>query len=99
MRFGDAKIEKKECHSSKNSVDLRDIDIKKILVSNEFAYDKIKETESKYFTWYKMGKKIRPLFITVPQMSRYLNKVKKKKQKKKKKQEQKQTKENSTYPL
>ena len=46
-----------------------------------------------------MGKKIRPLFITVPQMSRYLNKVKTKKQKKKKKQEQKQTKENSTYPL
>ena len=31
-----------------------------------------------------MSKKIRPLFITVPQMSRYLNKVKTKKQKKKK---------------
>ena len=91
MRFGDVKIEKKECHSSKKAVDVKDVDINKILVSNEFAFSKNKKTESKYFIRHKMGKKIKPLFVTVPQISRYLNKVKKKKRKKEK--------GNSTFPL
>ena len=63
LRFGHVEIEKREFCSSKKEIDVRDVDIDKILVSNEFAYRRNKETEVKYFTGYKTGKKIRPSVI------------------------------------
>ena len=49
------------------------MDIEKILVPYGFAHDKNKETDEKYFMVHKTGKtKIRPLFIKLSQMARFL---------------------------
>lgn len=46
-----------------------------MLIFDEFFYGKNKETDGKYFIGYKTSKKNGLLFITLSQMSRYLNKV------------------------
>ena len=44
LKFGDAEIEKREFHSSKNSIAIYDVNIKKILLSHAFGYGKNNES-------------------------------------------------------
>ena len=53
FKFGDVKIEKKKFHSSQKANNVNKVDIKKILVSNEFAYGKKEEADAKYFIGYE----------------------------------------------
>lgn len=54
------------------------MDIKKILVAGEFTHCKNKETDAKYFIVFKTDKKkITQLFITLPQMSKCLKRIRK----------------------
>ena len=53
------------------------MDIVEMSIADEFIYDRNKETDAKCFIRYKTDKKNEPLFITRPQMSRYVNKVEK----------------------
>ena len=73
--MGDVEIEKKKFRYSKKAIDVNKIDIKKSLVSGEFAYDENKEKDAEYLIGYKTGKKIRPLPATLPQTSEYPSKV------------------------
>ena len=66
FKFGDNKTGIKEFHCSKEVTNVGDVTIEKILVSGEFAYNKNKETNAKYFKGYKTDK-IRPLLIELPQ--------------------------------
>ena len=75
FKLGDVEIEKKKFRYSKKAIDVNKIDIKKSLVSGEFAYDENKEKDAKYLIGYKTGKKIRPLPTTLPQTSEYPSKV------------------------
>lgn len=71
MRF--FKIEKNKFSSSKKAMNQGKMDIEKMLVPYGFAHDKNKETDEKYFVVHKTGKtKIRPLFIKLSQMARFL---------------------------
>ena len=49
--------------------------MKKMLIFDEFFYGKNKETDGKYFIGCKTSTKVGLLFITLSQISRYLNKV------------------------
>ena len=75
MKFSDTEIEKKKSYSSTKVIDVNKVDVEKILVSDELAYGKKKETDAKYFIGNKTGKKNRSLFIKLSKMMRYINKV------------------------
>lgn len=88
LKIGSYGIEKKKFHSSKKAIDLNNLDMEKILVSNKFNLISlislnlilsVTETKkhAKYFIGYKTHKKIRPLFFTLLQMSGYRNKFEK----------------------
>ena len=62
-------------YCSKHPVNVSDVDIGKIPVADEFA--KNKETDVKQIKRHKTSKKIRPLLITLPQLSGFLNKFEK----------------------
>ena len=46
LKFGDAETEKREYHSSKSAISIYDVNIDKIIISEEFFYAK---RGSKYF--------------------------------------------------
>ena len=52
LKLGDVEISKMEFYCSKKVIVLNNVDVKKVLVSNEFAYGKNKETNAKYFIRY-----------------------------------------------
>ena len=59
LKSVDVKIEKKkEFHCSKMVINVNNLDVKKLLVSDKFAYGKNKETNVKYFIGYKKLKKL-----------------------------------------
>lgn len=72
LKFGDVEIEKKKFHSSKKIINIHEVYIEKILLSNEFAYAKNKEADLKYFIGHKTDKN-RPLFIVLPEMAKFLH--------------------------
>ena len=61
----------------KEVIKLFDVDFEKILVSDDFAHIKNKETHANYFIGYKNDKKIKPLFIKFSQMTGFFNKFEK----------------------
>ena len=65
LKFGSDAIENK-FYSSKKDINVNNVDIEEILVPNEFAYGKNKET----------CRKTRPLFITLLQISGHLSVLK-----------------------
>ena len=68
LKFGEIKIDKKEFHKSKKSIDLNLIDTNKIVISDRFELDE----GDKYYISYKDGEFVRPLFIILPQMSGFI---------------------------
>ena len=77
LKFVDVGIEKKKSHFSKKAIDIINVDIKKTLISNVFVYDKNKEVDAKCFRGYKTSKRVWPIFIELPQRTRFLNKFEK----------------------
>ena len=65
-------LKKMERYYSKKAINVKNVDVEKILISDEFAYEKNKEKDGKYFIRYKKSEQIRPVAIRLPQMSRYL---------------------------
>ena len=68
MKSDDTEIEKDEFHQCKSPVLKNNIDINKIVASNNFTFVK---QDFKYFIGYKDNKEIRNLWIFFPDMSIY----------------------------
>ena len=65
LKLGEIKLNKKEFHRSKQPIYLNQVEISKIVISDEFKLnDGIKN-----FIRYKNGETIKPLCIISPQMS------------------------------
>ena len=69
IKFGDKEIDKKEFYLSKQAIFLNSADLSKIVVSSKW---KISDTKYKYFCGYLNNDVIRPLCVTLPQMSGYI---------------------------
>ena len=65
IKFDDTEIEEYELHQYKSLISISDIDINKIVVSNEFRLGK---QDFKHFIGYKDSERIRPLCIFRPQV-------------------------------
>ena len=77
LKFVDIEIEKKKFHSSKKAIGVNNVDVEKVFVCHEIVCGKNKEADAERFIEYQIGKKTRPLFIMLPQMSRYSYKAEK----------------------
>ena len=69
ITFGDIEIRKQKFHQHNSPISIKNIDINKIVVSNERVVSNKKGF--KYFIGYKDAKKIKPLCISLPKMSAY----------------------------
>lgn len=68
-KFGGVEIEKLKFHYSKGVIDAINVDIEFYWYLMHLPMAKNKEADAKYFIGYKTGRKIRPLFIELPQMT------------------------------
>ena len=59
---------KKEFHRSKQPIYLNQVEISKVIISNEFKLD----DGVKNFIRYKNGETVKPLCIILPQMSEFI---------------------------
>ena len=57
LKYAGDEIQKKNFHSSKKAVNVNNVNIEGILISDEFAHGKNKETDAKYFIGYQNDKK------------------------------------------
>ena len=69
LKFNNIKVNKKEFHRAKKSIDLDLADTGKIVVSERF---KPSEEGSKYFIGYQEDEIVKPLCIILPQMNGYI---------------------------
>ena len=69
IKFGDKEVDKKEFYSSKQTISLDSIDLRKIVVLNKC---KINDATYKYSCGYLNNDVIQPLCVILPQMSRYI---------------------------
>ena len=68
LKFGEIKVDKKEFHKSKKTIDLNLIEINNVVASNKFEL----EEGDKYYIGYKDNEFVRSLRIISPQMSRLI---------------------------
>ena len=68
IEFDTTEIEEYKFHQYKSPFSINNIDINKIVVSNQFTFGK---QDFKCFIGYKDSKEIRPLCIFFPEMSIY----------------------------
>ena len=66
LKFNNTKINKKEFHKSKQAIDLDTVTLDKIVVSDKFKHS---EEGYKYYIGYQENEIVRPLCITLPQIS------------------------------
>ena len=66
LKFNNIKINKKEFHKSKQAIDLDTVTVDKIVVSDKFKHS---EERYKYYIGYQENEIVRPLCITLPQIS------------------------------
>ena len=69
LKFDNIKVNKKEIHKSKQSIDLDLINVDQIVVSDKFKHS---DDGFKYFIGYKEGEIVKPLCIILPQMIGYI---------------------------
>ena len=72
VNFEHKKIKKSDFYKNKKVTNIDDIDANKILVSKEEPYGT--KNSFKYFIGYNDNDVIRPLYVKLPQMSRYVKK-------------------------
>ena len=68
--FGNIEVKKSAFYESKYPIDINEIDIKQILISDKSSYDK---KSSKYFNGHKDDDKIKLMCKILPKISRYIN--------------------------
>ena len=69
LKFNNAKVNKKEFHKSKQSIDLDLVTINQIVVSDKFKHS---DDGFKYFVGYQEDEIVKPLCIILPQMRGYV---------------------------
>ena len=62
-------VNKKECHKSKQPINLDPVKVGQIVASGKFKHN---DDGFKYFIGYKEGEIIKPLCIILPQMTGYI---------------------------
>ena len=69
LKFNNIKINKKEFHKSKQTIDLDSVITDKIVVSDKFRHS---EEGYKYFIGYQEDEIVKPLYIILLQMNSYI---------------------------
>ena len=69
LKFDNVRVDKKEFHKSKQSIDLSLVNVDQIVVSDKFKHS---DDGFKYFIGYKEGEIVKPLCIILPQMTGYI---------------------------
>ena len=69
LKFDNIRVNKKEFHKSKQQTDLDLVNVDQIVVSDKFKHS---SGGFKYFIGYKEGEIVKPLCITLPQMTGYI---------------------------
>ena len=69
LKFNKIRLNKKEFHKSKESIDLFSVNVDQIVVSDKFKHS---DEGFKNFIGYKEGDIVKPLCIILPQMSGYM---------------------------
>ena len=69
LKFNNIKVNKKEFHRSKKSIDLDLVDTGKVVVSDPFRHI---EEGFRFFIGYQEDEIIKPLCIILPQMNGYI---------------------------
>ena len=69
LKFDNIRVNKKEFHKSKQSVDLMSVNVDQIVVSDKFKHS---DEEYKYFIGYQQDEIFKPLCIILPQMSGHI---------------------------
>ena len=69
LKFNNIKLNKKEFHKSEELIDLLSVDVDQIVVFYKFKHN---DEGFKHFIGYLEGEIIKPLCITLPQMSCYI---------------------------
>ena len=69
LKFNNIKLNNKEFHKSKQTIDPDSVTTDKIVVSDKFRHS---EKGYKYFIGYQEDEIIRPLCIILPQMNGYI---------------------------
>ena len=69
LKFDNIRLNKKEFHKPKQSIDLKSVNANQIVVSDKFKHS---DEGFKYFTGYQEDKIVKLLFIILPQMSGYI---------------------------
>ena len=69
LRFNNIRVNKKEFHKSKQPIDLKSVNVDRIVVSDKF---KLIDEGFKYFIGYQEGEIVRLLCIILPRMSGYI---------------------------
>ena len=69
LKFDNIRVNKKEFHKSKQSINLDLANVDQIVISDKFKHS---DDSLKYFIGYKEGEIVKPLCIILPQMSGYI---------------------------
>ena len=69
LKFNNIRLNKKELHKSKESIDLLSVEVDQIVVSYKFKHN---DEGFKHFIGYLEGGIVKPLCIILPQMSGYI---------------------------
>ena len=69
LKFNNIKLNKKEFHMSKESINLLSVDLDQIVVSYKFKHN---NEGFKHFIGYLEGEIVKPSCITFPQMDGYI---------------------------
>ena len=69
LRFNNIRVNKKEFHKSKQPIDLKSVNVDRIVVSDKFKHI---DEGFKYFIGYQEGEIVRLLCIILPRMSGYI---------------------------
>ena len=69
LKFDNIRLDKKEFHKSKQSINLDLVNVDQIAISDKFKHS---DDGFKYFIGYREGEIVKPLCIILPQMSGYI---------------------------
>ena len=69
LKFNSIRLNKKEFHKSRQPIDLMSVNVDQIVISVKLKHS---DESFKYFIGYQEGEIVKPLCITLPQMSGYI---------------------------
>ena len=69
LKFNNIRVNKKKFLKSKQSIDVRSVNVDQIVISDKFKHN---NEGFKYFIGYQEDENVKPLCIILPQMSVYI---------------------------